>query len=788
VRVLFLNPAAEMGGAENALLEVIAGLRDARPSWWIGLVAGADGPLLQRARGLGADVRLLPFPPALSRFGERSYGSGWRARAAVGLRGLQAMSPVRQYVSQLRAVMHELAPDIIHSNGLKMHVLAAWAKPSSTPLVWHLHDYVARRRLSAAILERCASRCSLAIANSRSVRDDFLTLRGTLPPVQAIWNAVDLARFSPSGARLDLDGLSGLSASSPDVVRVGLLSTFAVWKGHDVFLEAIARLPRSLDVRAYVIGGPLYATEGSEVTLLELQATAARLGVADRVGFTGFVNDSASAIRALDVVVHASTAPEPFGLAIAEGMACGRPVIVSAAGGAAEIASPGANCMAVPPGDAGALAGALESLAKDAYLRLALGTAGRSTAERSFGRARLAREIIEAYARVAPSGGLRVLHVHSGNLYGGVETFLTTLARDEGRAPEMLSSFALCFTGQLRADLTANAHPPFMLGAVRLSRPWTARRARRALTRLLAARTFDVVVCHQAWAHAIFGPVVRRAGLPLVFWMHTSGADRHWLDRMAARTAPDLIVANSQFTAGNLDGWFPGVPIEVVYYPIHVAPVAADPGAGHELRRALDTPADDVVIVQVGRLERWKGYRETIQALSRLRDLEGWTYWLVGGPQRPAEEDYFAELKALTEETGLASRVRFAGQRVDVEALLNAADIYCQPNVEPEPFGITFVEAQAASLPIVSSAAGGALELVDNDCGRLVPSGDIDATTAALRELITDRSLRVRLGQTGRQRSSMLCDVTRQIRRTHDVLTGAVIASSPIGAARARTP
>ena len=128
MRVLFLNPAAEMGGAENALLEMIAGLRDARPSWSIALIAGADGPLLQRSRELGADVRLLPFPPALSRFGERSYGSGWRARAAVGLRGLQAIWPVRQYVSQLRVAMRELAPDLIHSNGLKMHVLASWAK------------------------------------------------------------------------------------------------------------------------------------------------------------------------------------------------------------------------------------------------------------------------------------------------------------------------------------------------------------------------------------------------------------------------------------------------------------------------------------------------------------------------------------------------------------------------------------------------------------------------------------------------------------------------------------
>ena len=714
MRVLFLNPTAEMGGAENALLEMIAGLRDARPSWSIGLIAGADGPLLQRSRGLGADVRLLPFPPALSRFGERSYGSGWRARAAVGLRGLQAIWPVRQYVSELRVAMRELAPDLIHSNGLKMHVLAAWAKPARTPLVWHLHDYVARRRLSAVMLERCASRCSLAIANSRSVRGDFLTLRGTLPPVQAIWNAIDLSRFSPSGTRLDLDGLSGLPACGRDVVRVGLLSTFAVWKGHDVFLEAIARLPRSLDVRAYVIGGPLYATEGSEVSLLELQATAARLGSADRVGFTGFVNDSASAIRALDIVVHASTAPEPFGLAIAEGMACGRPVIVSAAGGATEIASPGINCMAVPPGDAGALAGALESLATNAGLRLALGDAGRSTAQQSFSRARLAREIIEAYDRVIPSGGLRVLHVHSGNLYGGVETFLTTLARDAAVVPEMQSSFALCFTGQLRADLTANAHPPSMLGAVRLSRPWTVWRARRALTRLLAARTFDVVVCHQAWAHAIFGPVVRRAGMPLVFWMHTSGEGRHWLDRMAARTPPDLVVANSQFTARNIAGWFPGTPIEIVYYPLRLAHTAEStplgprvpPYAGYADGRCRDHPGRQTRGVE-GLSRNARGPCHA----SRRRGLDilaGWRAATAGG------RGSLRRTPELVRASGLpAAFVSPASNRMSAPCCTRLTSTASRtPRLSRSASRSSKRRQQA--LPIVSSAAGGALEIVDD--------------------------------------------------------------------------
>ena len=121
-------------------------------------------------------------------------------------------------------------------------------------------------------------------------------------------------------------------------------------EGAPTFLEAIARLPASLNVRAYVIGGALYETEGSQVSIAELRETSVRLGLTARVGFTGFVDDPAPAIRALDVVVHASTEPEPFGLVIAEALACGRPLVVSLAGGAAELVTPGVDAIAVPAG------------------------------------------------------------------------------------------------------------------------------------------------------------------------------------------------------------------------------------------------------------------------------------------------------------------------------------------------------------------------------------------------------------------------------------------------------
>ncbi len=215
-----------------------------------------------------------------------------------------------------------------------------------------------------------------------------------------MWNAVDLERFSPAGPRLDLDAASGLPAAD-GVLRVGLVATFARWKGHETFLSASPPSRSSLPVRGYIVGGAVYETSGSQVSIAELRALVSSLGLESRVGFTGFVQDSATAMRALDMVVHASTDPEPFGLVIAEAMACGKPIVASRAGGAAELTEPGVNALGYEPGDSAALARCIDTLARDEGLRQRLGTAGRSTAERSFSRRRMTSELTSIYQSLA---------------------------------------------------------------------------------------------------------------------------------------------------------------------------------------------------------------------------------------------------------------------------------------------------------------------------------------------------------------------------------------------------
>ena len=352
---------------------------------------------------------------------------------------------------------------------------------------------------------------------------------------------------------------------------------------------------------------------------------------------------------------------------------------------------------------------------------------------------------------------MRVLHLTSGNLFGGIETMLLTLDRQAPCCPQMQPAFAACFEGRLTQELREAGAPVWMLGEVRTSRPWTVVRARRKLSEVLIQERFDVVLAHGSWPHAIFAPAARKAGLPVVFWAHGPMAGQHWLERWARRTRPDLVIANSHFTAASLSTLWSAIPMEVVYCPV-AAPVAGAPRAvRREVRERMEVSEDALVILQASRMEAWKGHTLLLQALERLGDLTQWVCWIAGGAQRPAEARYLKELQAEAKRRKINARVRFLGQRSDVPQLLAASDILCQPNLGPEPFGIAFIEALYAGRPVVTTALGGALEIVNADCGILVPPENVPALADSLRALLTDPSKRGNLGAAGPARARALC-------------------------------
>ena len=134
---------------------------------------------------------------------------------------------------------------------------------------------------------------------------------------------------------------------------------------------------------------------------------------------------------------------------------------------------------------------------------------------------------------------MRVLHIYTGNLYGGVETLLSTLARCRNLCPSMEPHFALCFPGRLSDELKSSAVPVHDLGRVRARNLFLVRRARKRLAAILREQRIEIAICHGVWAQMVFGSVIGRAGIRQVFWQHDAATGRGMVGKSRGKGAAE---------------------------------------------------------------------------------------------------------------------------------------------------------------------------------------------------------------------------------------------------------
>jgi glycosyltransferase involved in cell wall biosynthesis len=394
MRVIFVNPAAGLGGSERSLLDILASLGRTALAVDKKVVLFADGELVSEIRKLNVDVSVLPAPREIDALGESAVGDGATERWGL----LRAVLDVPSFALSLRRMVRDFRADLVHTNGMKAHVMAALAVPDVPRLV-HLRDFIGARRVSRYLLPLIGQR-ALVVANSEAVREDALALNAELD-VRVVHNAIDLEEFRPRARELGgLAAASGLDVPPEHSVVVGLVATYAFWKGHRTFIEAAARLRQALPdsaLRFYIVGGPVYRTAGSQITETELRHAVERAGLSSDVGLVPFQHNVARVYQGLDVVVQASERPEPFGRTIVEAMASGRAVVVARAGGATELFTERQTGLGFRPGDPADLARAVAELVGDATLRQRIAMAARTEAALRFGHERLAGQIYDAY-------------------------------------------------------------------------------------------------------------------------------------------------------------------------------------------------------------------------------------------------------------------------------------------------------------------------------------------------------------------------------------------------------
>jgi glycosyltransferase involved in cell wall biosynthesis len=177
-----------------------------------------------------------------------------------------------------------------------------------------------------------------------------------------------------------------------------MVGRIAPWKGQHVFLEAFARAFGGGNEVAVVVGDAMFG-EAEVAYGRGLREMTQTLGIADRVEFAGFRRDVWAELARMDVFVHASVSPEPFGQVIVEAMLAGVPVIASAAGGPAEILTNGVDGLLYPPGDVDALVEALQQVRASVLVRNDLITNARVRA-RQFSPQTSARALMSLYRSV----------------------------------------------------------------------------------------------------------------------------------------------------------------------------------------------------------------------------------------------------------------------------------------------------------------------------------------------------------------------------------------------------
>jgi glycosyltransferase involved in cell wall biosynthesis len=182
-------------------------------------------------------------------------------------------------------------------------------------------------------------------------------------------------------------------AMGEEPFTVGMVGRFSPWKGQLETVRAFADAGLPENARLVFIGAPMFGEDAYEA---QVRAEVELRGLDGRVDFLGHVDDVFEALTDLDVLVHASTVPEPFGQVLVEGMAAGVPVLATAGGGPSEIITDGTNGLLYPAGDVDRLGELLRLMSTDASLRQKLSRGGLERA-RDFAPARISPMVLQVY-------------------------------------------------------------------------------------------------------------------------------------------------------------------------------------------------------------------------------------------------------------------------------------------------------------------------------------------------------------------------------------------------------
>ena len=772
--VLFVHHRSELGGAPASLSYLI---RELDENAFEAHIYCPPGPAAELFRQSGATVHTGPVAGFTHIWASTYRGRRW-------LLFLRELALLPQHVVRFRRTLRRGRYELVHFNDSPL-IPAAWlARRAGLPVVWHLRSALpegGHDRRSELIRNAIRSLATTSIAINHDVAGVF-GVGSTVVP-----NSVDLDRFHPGdGIRAKAD--LGLPTDLPVISFFGFVYPS---KGFREFIEAAAQLrDRGIDARYLIVGGAVRGEEffrtvvGRSLQLADLtrdyeseaKHLVDELELADVVRFVPFTQDTANLYQATDVVVAPSQGPE-LGRPVIEAAASGVPVVASGSRTGGGVVVPGKTGILVEGFGSRVLADAVEELVREDERRRSLGRAAREHAKRNFDPARNARRIEEVYRRIVPRRErIPILYVHHRPQLGGAPSSLAQLIRHlerpfephvfcpEGPAADLFAEAgAIVHTGEVSIFAHVWDSPYEGLRWLIVGRELAALPPHlRQLARLMRRHRFPIV--HLNDSPLLVAARVAHAHGAKIVWHLRSALAGEGRDRRSRAIAAlmerwgDAAIAIDRDVAQR----FPiRLPLTIVHNsvtrPTHVP-------NGTDRKAALGLPEDRVTVGFAGFVRRQKGWPELVEAADLLvGDAVPAHFVIMGGGVRPPEyfrtvrgralaaanllTDEESAIKALVTAKGLAPYFSFLPFTAETGEIYSALDVVTFPN-QGVGLGRPVLEAATYGKPVVASgSSSGAGVLLPDVTGVLLDDASPRRIADALRKLIDDADLRVRLGE-----------------------------------------
>jgi len=798
-RILYLNHTGRVSGAEYMLLQVLSVVD--RTQYEPIVMCPTDGELGELVRAAG--IQAIQMPAVKARFTTNPF---------LFVRYLFSVIATALVT---RRLIRQISPRGIHANTVRAAIVATLATTGSDiPVIWHVHDNLPERNLISSGVRLLAflSRRSHIIGVSRYTTGTFCGRYRFGPRAETLYNCIDVERFP---RRQGPDPWFKRELGLPDdaflCATIGMITPR---KRLDCLISAIQLIhQKNPGFPIYLVDVGEAVFDHDRAYRDGVIQRVRSLGLADRIRFVGFRRDIPAVMRSADLVILNSI-DEPYGLVVCEAMASGTPVLSACAGGPLEILDNGRYGWLLPAHDPASMADTILDLARNPLKLHRHVDAARERVVSAFSQSVFRSAIASLYDRIfagrrsaflreAPSRAVplyipprhtssashpvavkapvpitpklqpllapqRILYVNHTGFVSGAERMLLfmlnildrtqyepiVMCPAEGDLARMVTEAGVrtVVMPAVRARFTAN---PFLFARYLVSVMATAFATRR-LIRQIAPRGI-----HANTVRAAIVSTLATFGMrtPILWHVHDD-LPRHNLISTGVRllayfSRRSHIVGVSKYTTGTFCSRLDfGSRAESLHNGINVERFSRRDTVDPWFKRKLGIPDDAFLCATIGITTQRKGLDGLIAAMQLLRDKAPNIY-LVEVGDAVFEHDV-AYRKAMLERVrflGLQDRIRFVGYRGDVPAILHGVDLLILNSIS-DPCALIVCEAMASGTPVLSSNAGGSVEILGHGRFGWVLSDHTPATlAAAILDLSSDTDKLLRFVEVAHKRA-----------------------------------